>query len=58
MNLYIPTQKELLNLLEGEDYEILNICINRSDIIDSENTEIERLYAKLIAWCGQIIKEI
>lgn len=51
---YIPTKKELLKLLKGKDYEILNICLHRTNITDN-NAEIERLYSMLIDWCMQLI---
>ena len=46
-NNYIPTKKQLLEYLCGEDKEILDICINRKSI----NSDIENLYKKLIKWC-------
>lgn len=46
-NSYIPTKKQLLEYLCGEDKEILDICINRKSI----NSDIENLYKKLIKWC-------
>lgn len=51
-NKYIPTKKELLEVIENEDKEILEICINKSL---TENKDIELLYSKLIAWCTKII---
>lgn len=44
---YISTKKQLLEYLEGEDKEILDICINKKYI--KSNTEI--LYKNLIKWC-------
>lgn len=46
---YIPTQKELLPLLNGEDREILTICINMQE------QSPDLLYSKIISWSGSIV---
>nr|QIM10527.1 hypothetical protein PlAlph_4190 [uncultured Alphaproteobacteria bacterium] len=54
---YIPTQKELLLLLDGKDREILEYCINRKSFMQYEATEINSLYEKLILWSADSLKE-
>ena len=53
---YIPTKMELLELLNGIDRDILNICINRNNINDNEPIELENLYKMLIQWSSDNIK--
>ena len=53
---YIPTQKQLLEMLNGIDRDILNICINRNNINDNEPIELENLYKMLIQWSSDNIK--
>jgi len=52
---YIPTKKQLLEFLEGEDKEILNICINKKDIASMKPENIDNLYSKLIRWSSSNI---
>lgn len=49
-NLYIAAQKELLQILAGEDKEILSICINKNSINSKSESDIEILYSKIIQW--------
>ena len=53
---YIPTKIQLLELLNGIDRDILNICVNRNNITGNEPIELENLYNKLIQWCTDNIK--
>ena len=53
---YIPTKIQLLELLNGIDRDILNICVNRNNITGNEPIELENLYNKLIQWCSDNIK--
>ena len=53
---YISTQKQLLEMLNGIDRDILNICINRNNINDNEPIELENLYKMLIQWSSDNIK--
>ena len=53
---YIPTKMELLELLNGIDRDILNICINRNNINGNEPIELENLYKMLIQWSSDNIK--
>ena len=52
---YIPTKKELLEVLSGDDKEILDICINKDKISNTTLIELETLYAKLIQWSRENI---
>ena len=52
---YVKTKKELSQCLTGLDKEILDICINKDEIIYSENVNLESLYEKLIKWTCQNI---
>lgn len=52
---YIPTKKELLEVLLGDDKEILDICINKDKISNTTLIELETLYAKLIQWSRENI---
>ena len=49
-NTYISTKKRLLEKLSGFDKEILDICINKSNIKNMNLPELERLYEILIKW--------
>ena len=53
---YIPTQKQLLEMLNGIDRDILNICINRNNINEKATIELENLYKMLIQWSSDNIK--
>ena len=53
---YIPTKMELLELLNGIDRDILNICINRNNINEKATIELENLYKMLIQWSSDNIK--
>ena len=53
---YIPTKMELLELLNGIDRDILNICINRNNINEKVTIELENLYKMLIQWSSDNIK--
>ncbi len=48
---YIKTKKELNGLLSKEDREILQTCIKRKEMIETESFNPEALYKKLIEWC-------
>ena len=54
-NTYIPTKRELLKYLQEPDREILDICINRKEIVIENNNSLENLYQKLIAWSAENI---
>ena len=56
-NIYIATQKELLQVVQDADKEILNICINKNSIKNKNENDIERLYSKLIQWSKKLIIE-
>lgn len=49
-NTYVKTKVELAQTLTGLDKEILNICINKKNILNKSTDEIEELYKKLIKW--------
>ena len=53
---YIPTQKQLLEMLNGIDRDILNTCINRNNINEKATIELENLYKMLIQWSSDNIK--
>ena len=53
---YIPTQKQLLEMLNRIDRDILNICINRNNINEKATIELENLYKMLIQWSSDNIK--
>ena len=53
---YIPTKIQLLELLNGIDRDILNICVNRNNITGNEPIELENLYKMLIQWSSDNIK--
>ena len=53
---YIPTKNQLLEILNGIDRDILNICINRSNINEKATIELENLYKMLIQWSSDNIK--
>lgn len=50
-NNYIQTKKQLVEQLNETEKEILNICINKENILNYSQSEIETLYCKLIEWC-------
>ena len=54
-NNYIPTKKQLVEQLNETEKEILNICINKENILNYSQSEIETLYCKLIEWCSSNI---
>lgn len=49
-NEYIPTKILLKEKLKGKDKDILEICINRNDILNFNNEKIEELYKNIISW--------
>ena len=51
-NNYIPTKKQLVEQLNETEKEILNICINKENILNYSQSEIETLYCKLVEWCS------
>lgn len=53
LNKYIPTKKELLNYVKDKDRIILETCITRKHIQNSDNRRIEELYELLILWCSK-----
>ena len=53
---YIPTKNQLLEILNGIDRDILNICINRNNINEKATIELENLYKMLIQWSSDNIK--
>ena len=53
---YIPTKNQLLEILNGIDSDILNICINRNNINEKATIELENLYKMLIQWSSDNIK--
>ena len=54
-NNYIQTKKQLVEQLNETEKEILNICINKENILNYSQSEIETLYCKLIEWCSSNI---
>jgi uncharacterized protein len=52
---YVPTKKELLGKLKGQDKEILSNCINRNLLSGYDMEKVETLYDKLIKWCSRRI---
>ena len=51
-NNYIQTKKQLVEQLNETEKEILNICINKENILNYSQSEIESLYCKLVEWCS------
>lgn len=51
-NNYVPTKKQLVEQLNETEKEILNICINKENILNYSQSEIETLYCKLVEWCS------
>ena len=51
-NNYIPTKKQLVEQLNETEKEILNICINKENILNYSQSEIETLYCKLVELCS------
>ena len=51
-NNYIQTKKQLVEQLNETEKEILNICINKENILNYSQSEIETLYCKLVEWCS------
>ena len=54
-NNYIQTKKQLVEQFNETEKEILNICINKENILNYSQSEIETLYCKLIEWCSSNI---
>lgn len=54
-NNYVPSKKKLIEKLSGTDKEILNICINKTEISTKNKEEIENLYKKIIKWASDKI---
>ncbi len=54
-NTYIPTKKGLACRLEGRDKDILETCLNKQEIQNKDDKQIEDLYCKLIEWCRKNI---
>lgn len=54
---YICTKKELLPLLQNQDKEILQLCIDRKNFAQHNDEEIEAAYNKLILWASELITE-
>lgn len=52
---YIPTKNELLKNLHESDKKIFEICINRHNINNFEETQLKESYNSLISWCSQLI---
>lgn len=54
---YIPTKKELLNFLDGDEKVILTHCINKDKIPELSSSGMNSLYQLLLNWCSsKIIK--
>ena len=51
-NNYIQTKKQLVEQLNETEKEILNICINKENILNYSQSEIETLYCKLVELCS------
>ena len=51
-NNYIQTKKQLVEQLNETEKEILNICINKENILNYSQSKIETLYCKLVEWCS------
>lgn len=54
-NEYIPTKNELLKNLYEADKKILELCINRHNIHNFEETQLKEAYNSLISWCSRLI---
>lgn len=52
---YIPTKNELLKNLHESDKKIFEICINRHNINNFEETQLKESYNSLISWCSRLI---
>ncbi len=55
---YIPTKKELLPLLEGENREILDTLINWDMQAEGRRKDTEKCFAALKNWSGAMLQEM
>ncbi len=54
-NQYISSKKELFSLLDGDNKQILDYCLNREKFSGCSDAEIKSAYDKLIRWCSEKI---
>ena len=54
-NVYLPTKNMLKENLKGEDLELLDICIERKNLVNLNEKEGNLLYSKIINWSSKNI---
>ena len=54
-NVYLPTKNMLKENLKGEDLELLDICIERKNLVNLNEKEVNLLYSKIINWSSKNI---
>lgn len=52
---YVSSKKELFSLLDGDNKQILDYCINREKFPDCSEEKIKSAYDKLVSWCAKKI---
>lgn len=57
-NLYIPTKKELLLHLDGENRDVLDISINWDHLKVDRETRPEYYFSLLKKWCSFLLQEV
>ncbi len=55
-NKYIPTKRELLFLLEGENRAVLETCMNWNDLEADRKKAPEKYFFALMRWAGAMLK--
>ena len=57
INKYLSSKKELIEELNGTDKEILQICIDKKDIVKMDETMLEVYSQKIIDWSSNVLQE-
>ncbi|MDF9409857.1 MAG: hypothetical protein A4E52_00393 [Pelotomaculum sp. PtaB.Bin013] len=57
-SLYIPTKKELLPHLDGENRSVLDICINWESLKDDREKRPEYYFSLIKNWCSLMFQRL
>ncbi|MDD1771512.1 MAG: hypothetical protein LUQ09_01180, partial [Methanomassiliicoccales archaeon] len=55
---YVPTKRELIEHLNGDDQKVLSICINWDSLAEDRKANPERYYSLLISWSGDMLQRV
>lgn len=54
---YISSKNQLLSKLDGIEKELMKICVNRKEIFNYSDSDIEAAFCILIKYCSEQIRE-